>query len=190
MPTALPPHATQFAAPLSPAATQPQASTQFTNNLFGALSAAPPRTQYTSPPAAPMQNVMRPMVASPPPMSGTPPVMMGAPLIPNSAVKTPLATTPGASLGTPSQQKPSASFDDLWSMSLGSASSGKGPAAPQKSMKALEEEKAHAQMWGAGQNRPPAGAGFGSFSGAPASSTTNATPSASSSGNGLDDLLF
>ena len=55
------------------------------------------------------------------------------------------------------------------------------------SIKDLEKEKVQAQIWGG--NRPPAGAGsgFGSFAGAPAASSA-APPS--SSGNGLDDLLF
>ncbi|KAI0754529.1 hypothetical protein C8Q80DRAFT_1117209 [Daedaleopsis nitida] len=188
-PTSLPP--ALAAQPLSPPAYQAQAPAN--NNLFSMLSttaATPARTSYASPPAAPMQspmqNVMRPMMASPP---------MGAPLVPTSGVMSPTSPPPRASTTSPSvgaqQQKPAASFDDLWSMSLGSASSSTGkPAAsgPQKSIKDLEKEKAQAQMWG-GQNRPPMGAGFGSFAGAPASgSSANAAPA--SSGNGLDDLLF
>ena len=144
-----------------------------------------------SPPAAPaqnpMQNVMRPMMASPPPM--------GAPLVPAQAgvmsptSPPPRATTTSPGIASQSQSKPAASFDDLWSMSLGSASKPAGGAGTpqQKSMKDLEKEKVQAQIWGG--NRPPAGAGsgFGSFSGAPAASSA-APPS--SSGNGLDDLLF
>ncbi|TFK93275.1 ENTH-domain-containing protein [Polyporus arcularius HHB13444] len=194
IPTALPPPlAAQPAAPLSPPAYQPQAPGQSTNNsLFNMLStgaaAAPARPAYISPPAAPvqnpMQNMMRPMMASPPPM--------GVPLVPNQAVMSPTsppprATTTSPGVGSQQQQKPAASFDDLWSMSLGSASKPVGGAgAPQqKSIKDLEKEKAQANIWGG--NRPSAGAGFGSFSGAPAASS--AAPPASS-GNGLDDLLF
>ncbi|KAI0718167.1 hypothetical protein C8T65DRAFT_639212 [Cerioporus squamosus] len=195
VPTALPPPlAAQLAAPLSPPAYQPQAPVQSVNNnsLFNMLStsaATPARPPYMSPPAAPvqnpMQNAMRPMMASPPPM--------GAPLVPNQPVMSPAsppprATTTSPGTGSQQQQKPAASFDDLWSMSLGSASKPAGGAggSQQKSMKDLEKEKAQAQIWGG--SRPAAGgAGFGSFSGAPAASS--AAPSASA-GNGLDDLLL
>lgn len=64
-------------------------------------------------------------------------------------------------------------FDDLWSMSLGSAASGKsagGAASSSKSIRDLEKEKAQAGIWGAqSQMRPQAPAsaaaagGFGSF---------------------------
>ena len=54
----------------------------------------------------------------------------------------------------------------------------------QKSMKDLEKEKAQASIWGGAGQKPASG--FGAFGGAPASSA--APPS--SSGNGLDDLLF
>ncbi|KAI0354799.1 ENTH-domain-containing protein [Trametes cingulata] len=198
-------------APVQPlqSTSQPQASAQSGNNaLFNMLSsggaaATLARTPYMSPPAVPMQNpmqnVMRPaMMSSPPPTMTSPPPMLAhqAPLVPNQGVLTPasppprsVATSP-ASTGT--QQKPSAAtFDDLWSMSLGSSTTAKSGGATggpqQKSIKDLEKEKAQAQIWGAGQNKPPMGAGFGSFGGAPASS--NAAPPASS-GNALDDLLF
>lgn len=152
-----------------------------------------------SPPAVPtqnpMQNVMRPaLVASPPPTMTSPPPMMGrqTPLVPSQGIMSPTSPPPRSAATSPAaattQKAPAASFDDLWSMSLGS-STGKstgGAATPQqKSMKDIEKEKAQAQIWG-GQNKPPMGAGFGSFAGAPAS---NAAPP-SSSGNGFDDLLF
>lgn len=186
-PTSFPPLlAAQPAAPLTPPAYQTQAG------LFNMLSTnpttAPARPMYASPPAVPaqntLQNVLRPAVASPPPM--------GAPLIPSQGVRSPTSLPARASTTSPSattqQQKPAASFDDLWSMSLGSASSGAGKSvagAPQKSMKDLEKEKAQAQMWGG--RKPPAGAAFGAFGSS--TSTSNAAPS-TSSGNGLDDLLF
>ncbi|OSC98000.1 ENTH-domain-containing protein [Trametes coccinea BRFM310] len=190
--------------PLQPQTTAPSANN---NNLFGMLGGAanvPARTPYMSPPAVPMPNPMQstmrpPMMASPPPTMTSPPTMITsqAPLMPTmtptsppprSNVTSPAASTPGT------QQKASAaSFDDLWSMSLGSSSSStKANAAnapQQKSIKEIEKEKAQAQIWGTGQNKPPMGSGFGSFAGAPASSASNAAPPASS-GNGLDDLLF
>ncbi|KAH9055260.1 hypothetical protein EDB87DRAFT_1543391, partial [Lactarius vividus] len=63
-------------------------------------------------------------------------------------------------------------FDGLWSMSFGSAATGKSlvPAGAGKSIRDLAKEKAQAGIWGAqsqGQARPPAMGGLGSF-------TTNA----------------
>ena len=129
--------------------------------------------------------MMKPMATSPPPMTG-------APLVPNQGVMSPMSppsrtttTSPGAAGAQP--KAASANFDDLWSMSLGASSKpAAGGMGAQKSMKDLEKEKAQASIWGGGQQRPPMGAPLGSFGGAPAS---NAAP-ASSSGNGLDDLLF
>ncbi|KAI0785106.1 hypothetical protein C8Q75DRAFT_776004 [Abortiporus biennis] len=152
--------------------------------------------------------------ASPPPMgmatSRPPPYMAQTamtptsanPMFSNSAVMTPSAfpsrSTPGI---TPAQRpasaaaaKPTSSgggFEDLWTMSLGSAggSASKAPAAgPAKSMKDLEKEKAQANIWGAGQPKSPLGAGFGSFGNASGATTSTAAPAAAS--NPLDDLLF
>ena len=98
----------------------------------------------------------------------------------------------------PAAAKPSANFDDLWSLSLGSS----GPTKPaigsanSKSIKDLEKEKALAGLWGGTRDpslantrgsgsasRPPAmGGGFGSFGGAGGTS--------SSSNTGGDDLLL
>ena len=161
------------------------------SNLFNMLSSAPApaATQYMSPAAAPMQtpmNMMKPMVASPPPMMNTP---MGAPLMPNRGVMSPMSPPARTTTASPgAQPKASANFDDLWSMSLGAGTSkpaagGVGMGA-QKSMKDLEKEKAQASIWGGAGQKPASG--FGAFGGAPASSA--APPS--SSGNGLDDLLF
>jgi epsin len=87
-------------------------------------------------------------------------------------------------------------FDDLWSMSLGSAATGKaagGAAGGAKSIRDLEKEKAQAGIWGAQNPMRPQ---------APASSTTAAAaggfgsfvkPMAASSGGesaGADDLLL
>lgn len=88
--------------------------------------------------------------------------------------------------------KPASSggFDDLWTMSLGSAASKpQQGSTPAKSIQDLQKEKAQAAIWSQGQQtRPPMGAGFGSFGGAPAAASNAAPPS--SSGDGLDDLLF
>ncbi|KAI0326229.1 ENTH-domain-containing protein [Cubamyces sp. BRFM 1775] len=184
---------------------QPPQQQAAANNLFNMLSsttttAAPARPAYMSPPAVPLQNPMQstmrpPMMASPPPMMASPPPMM-APQAPLMPTMTPTSPPPRSNVTSPaisnSTQKPSAtSFDDLWSMSLGSSSAAKGSNAPgapqQKSIKEIEKEKAQAQIWGAGQNKP--GSGFGSFGGASAPSASGAPPSGSS-GNALDDLLF
>ncbi|KAI0823994.1 hypothetical protein BC628DRAFT_1420424 [Trametes gibbosa] len=198
-PSAVPVNNASFLSSVPAIPAQPmqlQAPVQSPNNgLFNVLAAsgasAPP--PYMSPPAVltanPMQNVLRPaMVASPPPMMAN-----QTPLVPSSGIlspTSPLSRTTAASPASASAQPkpPAASFDDLWSMSLGSSTNkSTSVAAPQqKSMKDLEKEKAQAQIWGSGQSRPPVGGGFGSFAGAP---TSNAAPP-SSSGNGLDDLLF
>ncbi|KAH9850193.1 hypothetical protein C2E23DRAFT_328990 [Lenzites betulinus] len=181
------------AQPLQPQVPVVQAPNSGLFNAMGApnTSAPPP---YMSPPAVltpnPIQNVLRPgMVASPPPMMAT-----QTPLVPSQGILSPTslqsrstATSPVA--GSAQPKPPAASFDDLWSMSLGSSTT-KGASgvatAPQKSIKDLEKEKAQAQIWGMGQSKPPVGGAFGSYAGAP---TSNAAPP-SSSGNGLDDLLF
>ncbi|KAI0655447.1 hypothetical protein C8Q70DRAFT_431277 [Cubamyces menziesii] len=191
--------------PSVPPSQPPQPQAAANNNLFNMLSsttatAAPARPAYMSPPAVPMQNPMQstmrpPMMASPPPMMASPPPMM-APQAPLMPTMTPTSPPPRSNVTSPvasnPTQKPSAtSFDDLWSMSLGSSSTAKSSNAPgtpqQKSIKEIEKEKAQAQIWGAGQNKP--GSGFGSFAGTSAPSASGAAPSASS-GNALDDLLF
>lgn len=93
------------------------------------------------------------------------------------------ATTTGAKSG--------GGFDDLWAMGLGSSastakSSSPAPGTQNKSIKDLAQEKAQAGIWGgAGQSKPPMGAGLGAF-GVP----NNAAPPSSSNGGGIDDLLF
>ncbi|KAI0763525.1 hypothetical protein BD413DRAFT_642400 [Trametes elegans] len=215
-PSAVPVSATPFLNSAAGPAQSPQTPLQpqvpaGNSSLFNMLSApnasaAPARTPYMSPPAVsvqnPMQNVLRPaMATSPPPAMTSPPPMMASqtPLVPSHGIMSPTsppprstATSPAVAAATSQHKASAASFDDLWSMSLGSSSSvaGKSGGATgstqQKSIKDLEKEKAQAQIWGQ-RNKPPAGAGFGSFSGTPGAS--NAAPPASP-GNALDDLLF
>jgi len=90
---------------------------------------------------------------------------------------------------TASSKSSSANFDDLWNLSLGGPTSAKpaGGATTGKSIKDLEKEKAMAGLWGGQQPKPSGGAAgsqqnaFGAFG--------NAAPP-SSSGEGIDDLLF
>lgn len=106
----------------------------------------------------------------------------------------PASTQPAAAA------KPSANFDDLWSLSLGSSAGatkpgGTGPAANPKSIKDLEKEKALAGLWGGagagdsslvntrGGSSASRHGGFGSFGGA------GGTSSSSNMGGG-DDLLL
>ncbi|KAK7023088.1 ENTH-domain-containing protein [Favolaschia claudopus] len=87
--------------------------------------------------------------------------------------------------------KPAASFDDLWSMSLGSSAPAKpatsGAGTGTKSIKDLEKEKAMAGLWGSGgqQQQKPAnmGMGMGMGMGGMGGAQT------SSSSSGFDDLL-
>ncbi|EDR13640.1 epsin domain-containing protein [Laccaria bicolor S238N-H82] len=108
----------------------------------------------------------------------------GAPMKPS----TPVGGAGGRPASTqPAAAKPSANFDDLWSLSLGSSGAtkpGTGPANP-KSIKDLEKEKALAGLWGGTSDlntRGAMGGGFGSFGGAGGTS--------SSSNAGGDDLLL
>jgi epsin len=117
---------------------------------------------------------------SSPPLQATPNYSGMAPMAPQpKAAPTPAPATPN---------KPAASFDDLWSMSLGSSTTAK-PATPGaaggKSIKDLEKEKAMNGLWGSGGQKPPAmGMGMGMGSGMGMSG--GAPPSSSS---GFDDLL-
>ncbi|KIP03096.1 hypothetical protein PHLGIDRAFT_31946 [Phlebiopsis gigantea 11061_1 CR5-6] len=178
--------------------------------LGTALAPAKPMSPPIVPQAqsnANLFNMLAPTTtASPPPMTANraPAYMssgMGAAMTPTAApnytspIMTPSSTTTsrtnsvlGAPSPAPAARKPASSgnFDDLWSMSLGSAASKPAtPAGPAKSIQALQQEKAQAGIWGSSQQRPPMGAPLGTF-GAPAA---NAAPS-SSAGDGLDDLLF
>ena len=168
---------------------QPAAPAQQSANLFSMLgnTTAPATTMSaTRPPSygqsmgAMMTPTMAPNASS---MFASQPVLTPSGRPGASAAAT--TTTPAA--------KPAGSgnFDDLFTMALGSSSASVKPQggapAPAKSIKDLEKEKAQAGIWGGQQTRPPMGAGFGSFGGATASSAA-APPS--SSGNGIDDLLF
>ncbi|KAJ7868745.1 hypothetical protein B0H14DRAFT_3084018 [Mycena olivaceomarginata] len=116
----------------------------------------------------------------------------------------PLTAQSGAGkAGTPAPaSKPAASFDDLWSMSLGSGSK---PATPNpgpgatggKSIKDLEREKATAGLWGSGARSGSGGAGafgqpkpaaMGSGLGMGMGGMSGGGGQISSS-SGLDDLL-
>lgn len=89
---------------------------------------------------------------------------------------------------TPAAKPAGGNFDDLWSMSLGSASGAKpGSAAPGKSIKDLEKEKANAGLWGGQQQQQrPVGSAplpaFGAFG--------NGAPPSSSNNGHADDLLL
>lgn len=177
------------------------------------IAAAPPKTmsppiyQQMATPLAPQSNaslfnMLAPTTtASPPPMAAnrqpsymapTATSMFSSPVmapmssnIPRTGSVGPAATTPVAKPAS------SGSFDDLWSMSLGTSASKPQAAAsgPAKSIQDLQKEKAQAAIWGSNQTaKPPMGAGFGSFGGAAGSTSTAAPPS--SSNNGIDDLLF
>jgi epsin len=91
-------------------------------------------------------------------------------------VQTAFPPTPAA------QTKPAGGFEDLWTMSLGSASTANKVASPK--MMDLQKEKATAGIWGTAKPQTQgSGASFGSF-GMPASNANQAT-----SGGG-DDLLL
>ena len=79
-------------------------------------------------------------------------------------------------------------FDDLWSMSHGSAATNRlsASAGAGKSIWDLEKEKAQAGIWGAqSQARPPAMGGFWSFA-----SNANAGSGGGGAPDGADDLLL
>jgi epsin len=121
-----------------------------------------------------------------------------APLKPVSVPLNPAAAAPprNTSQGTgTSVTKPSANFDDLWSMSLGSSTARPASAgAGGKSIKDLEKEKALAGLWGKTGSQANMNAGaFGSF-GVPRTSGSGsmggASSSLSNSAGDADDLLL
>ncbi|KAJ7196041.1 ENTH-domain-containing protein [Mycena pura] len=110
-----------------------------------------------------------------------------APMAPTPVGQPRAATSTGAAVSpAPAASKPASSFDDLWSMSLGSkpaATGATGAAVGGKSMKDLEKEKSMAGLWGSTGPKSPttgSGMGMGGMGGGAAA------PSASS---GIDDLL-
>ena len=161
---------------------------------------SPPIVPQQGQPNANLFSMLAPTVtASPPPMAANrAPSYMGSTMTPTAApnytspIMTPSSTaaTRSNTLGAPAPTtaaKPASSsnFDDLWSMSLGtSTSKPQAASTPAKSIQDLQREKAQAGIWGSGQGQQTMGAGFGAFG----SSSTAAPPS--SSGNGINDLLF
>jgi len=152
------------------------------HNNFGTTSGN--RMSYT-PASVPAQQLFgggAPMKPTSPPMKPTSPPLMSSPLAPAS-----------------NSPKPSANFDDLWSMSLGSASaansakpfgSAAAPAGGGKSIKDLEKEKALAGLWGSAGVGRGQGQGMGSFGGFGGMGVGGAASASSTAvGNG-DDLLL
>lgn len=179
-PPSAPPVNQFFAAPAAPVLTstppiqqsfmQPQQAPMqpnfYSNNTV--LSPTSTGSAYTSPTSANYASGI---------LSATSPPPRGNVISPGSVKPTP---APAA--------KPSGNFDDLWSMSLGTAAKpAAGTPAPAKSMKDLEKEKASAGIWGSSmqpqQGKTPAmgmglgGSNMGGFGGA------------SSNSGGFDDLL-
>ncbi|KAH9960968.1 hypothetical protein BGW80DRAFT_922374 [Lactifluus volemus] len=91
------------------------------------------------------------------------PVM--SPMSSRSATKSPLSAGTTSSVTTSATKSSGGGFDDLWSMSLGSAAASK-PGGPggSKSIRDLEKEKAQAGIWGVQNQTPSLAGGFGSFS--------------------------
>jgi epsin len=124
------------------------------------------------------------------------------PISARSTVTSPV--TPGTTTSTSASASAStktgsagAGFDDLWSMSLGSATAGKpggGAAAGAKSIRDLEKEKAQAGIWGAqNQTRPqaPASSATAAAAGAFGSFVKPVAPSSGGESTaGADDLLL
>ncbi|KAI0076762.1 ENTH-domain-containing protein [Panus rudis PR-1116 ss-1] len=169
------------------------------NNLFGGITTASPppmnaaanRTSYMTPTNMTPTNMGNSVTVS----FSQRPASIAPALQPTRS--TPVTTTPSmnrtASQPQPAKSTSAGGFDDLWKMGLSatggsSAAKTSGPPPTQsKSIKDLEREKAQAGIWGQAQNKPPMGAPLGSFGSS--TSTSNAAPP-SSSGNGIDDLLF
>lgn len=156
---------------------QPQSFSVFNTTLVPSSQVRPSSTPAIAPASAAMP-VMNPMGA-------------------RSTVTSPVSTA-SPSLATTSTKKQGGAgaggFDDLWTMSLGSAAASKpgSGAGGSKSIRDLEKEKAQAGIWGAqNQSRRPAtaGDGFGSF-------IKSAGPSSGGGGGGsgapagADDLLL
>jgi len=163
----------------TPAASKPVQAAQ--PQSFGAFNAAFASSSQVRPSSTP---ATAPAYAAMPAMT---------PMLARSAVTSPVSTASPSLATTSTKQGGSGSgggFDDLWSMSLGSAGASKpaGGSAGTKSMRDLEKEKAQAGIWGTqNQTRLPAaaassGGGFGSFV-KPRSSDGGAPA-------GVDDLLL
>ena len=106
------------------------------------------------------------------------------------------APRPGMQPTVGTAAKPTANFDDIWSMSLGSSAVRPASASGGKSIKDLEKEKANAGLWGNSvQAAKPAAGAFGTFGGGGVSMGSGLGGAASSSlsnnpPGGNDDLLL
>ena len=161
------------------ASTAPSASIQSAQpKPFGTLAAASPQLRPSSTPA------------TAPAFAGMP--MMNA-MSPRSTVTSPMTTssTPLAS-GSTKTGSTGGGFDDLWSMSLGSAAASKSAGVGTKSIRDLEKEKAQAGIWGAqSQMRPQARASSSTAAaGAFGSFVKPMAPSSGGESAGADDLLL
>ena len=194
------------AAPSSPPAAAPVVGTAKPNLMDLLASTAPSGSRFiqsaqpqpfgtlnTSLAAASSQQLRPSSTPATAPAYAGMPVMN--PISARSTVTSPV--TPGTTSSASASTKTGSAgggFDDLWSMSLGSAKPAGGAAAGAKSIRDLEKEKAQAGIWGA-QNQ--------TRTQAPASSATAAAagafgsfvkPVAPSSGGGstagADDLLL
>jgi epsin len=118
----------------------------------------------------------------------------GIPVMNPMAARSPMtASTTSSASASASTKTGSAGggFDDLWSMSLGSAVAGKS-AGGAKSIRDLEKEKAQAGIWGAqSQMRPHAhGSSATAAAGAFGSFVKPVAPSSGGESTGADDLLL
>ncbi|KZT28737.1 ENTH-domain-containing protein [Neolentinus lepideus HHB14362 ss-1] len=171
-PMAQPPNMFGNATVLSPTLTGNRSSLSMSSLP---LAAAQNNSFFSSQPLTPASQPLTP--ASPPP---------------RSSFASPISATARSGATTPATAKSSGSgaFDDIWNMSLGSATGSRSgtPANSQpvkKSIKDLEKEKAQSGIWGAKHSSQGSMGGFGAF-GAPSKPTANTNASSS----GLDDLLL
>ncbi|TFY72192.1 hypothetical protein EVG20_g830 [Dentipellis fragilis] len=129
--------------------------------------------------------------ARPASFAASPPPMMASSSVFSQPAMTPASPPPRSNTApmTATATKSSGNFDDLWTMSLGAAASKPTPASgASKSIKDLAQEKAQANIWGAGAARPQSQAAasstFGSFAGPPMGASSSAPA------GGADDLLL
>ena len=119
------------------------------------------------------------------------------PISARSTVTSPVTTSTTSSASASASTKTGSTgggFDDLWSMSLGSAAAGKptgGAAAGTKSIRDLEKEKAQAGIWGAQSHMRPQAPASSATAGAFGSFVKPVAPgSGGESTAGADDLLL
>jgi len=113
------------------------------------------------------------------------------PIAARSTVTSPVttSTTSSASASASASTKTGGGFDDLWSMSLGSAAAGKS-AGGAKSIRDLEKEKAQAGIWGAQSQMRPQAPGSSAMAGTFGSFVKPVAPSSGGEFTGADDLLL